>query len=147
MKQQLDLEVKKFFDLLANTPSIKVKKQLLAEKRDDGNIKKFLDYLLNPFFVTGISEKKIRKVVSVEKSVHFHSFHELMTYVRKNHTGSDDVLANTQAYLDDVNPELRMFYIGIIAFVSDVMPKLLMTHSDMSSSPSGKCSKPIKSEN
>ena len=73
MKQQLDLEVKKFFDLLANTPSIKVKKQLLAEKRDDGNIKKFLDYLLNPFFVTGISEKKIRKVVSVEKSVHFHS--------------------------------------------------------------------------
>lgn len=115
MKQQLDLEVKKFFDLLANTPSIKVKKQLLAEKRDDGNIKKFLDYLLNPFFVTGISEKKIRKVVSVEKSVHFHSFHELMTYVRKNHTGSDDVLANTQAYLDDVNPELRMFYIGIIA--------------------------------
>lgn len=115
MKQQLDLEVKKFFDLLANTPSIKVKKQLLAEKRDDGNVKKFLDYLLNPFFVTGISEKKIRKVVSVEKSVHFHSFHELMTYVRKNHTGSDDVLANTQAYLDDVNPELRMFYIGIIA--------------------------------
>lgn len=115
MKQQLDLEVKKFFDLLANTPSIKVKKQLLAEKRDDGNVKKFLDYLLNPFFVTGISEKKIRKVVSVEKSVHFHSFHELMTYVRKNHTGSDDVLANAQAYLDDVNPELRMFYIGIIA--------------------------------
>ncbi len=63
MKQQLDLEVKKFFDLLANTPSIKVKKQLLAEKRDDGT------------------------------------------------------------------------------------PKLSMTHSDMSSSPSGKCSKPIKSEN
>lgn len=115
MKQQLDLEVKNFFDLLTSTSSIKAKKQLLAERRDDGNVKKFLDYLLNPFFVTGISEKKIRKVVSVEKSVHFHSFHELMTYVRKNHTGSDDVLANTQAYLDDVNPELRMFYIGIIA--------------------------------
>lgn len=114
MKQQLDLEVKNFFDLLASTSSIKAKKQLLAERRDDGNVKKYLDYLLNPFFVTGISEKKIRKVVSVEKSVHFHSFHELMTYVRKNHTGSDDVLANTQAYLDDVNPELRMFYIGII---------------------------------
>lgn len=115
MKQQLDLEVKKFFDLLANTPSIKVKKQLLAEKRDDGNVKKYLDYLLNPFFVTGISEKKIRKVVSVERPIQFHSFDELMAYVRKNHTGSDDVLANTQAYLDDVNPELRMFYIGIIA--------------------------------
>ena len=114
MKQQLDLEVKNFFDLLASTSSIKVKKQLLAERRDDGNVKKFLDYLLNPFFVTGISEKKIRKVVSVERPVQFHSFDELMAYVRKNHTGSDDILASVQAYLDSVNPELRTFYIGII---------------------------------
>ena len=114
MKQQLDLEVKNFFDLLASTSSIKVKKQLLAERRDDGNVKKFLDYLLNPFFVTGISEKKIRKVVSIERPVQFHSFDELMAYVRKNHTGSDDILASVQAYLDSVNPELRTFYIGII---------------------------------
>lgn len=114
MKQQLDLEVKNFFDLLASTSSIKAKKQLLAERRDDGNVKKFLDYLLNPFFVTGISEKKIRKVVSVERPVQFHSFDELMAYVRKNHTGSDDILASVQAYLDSVNPELRTFYIGII---------------------------------
>ena len=114
MKQQLDLEVKNFFDLLASTSSIKVKKRLLAERRDDGNIKKFLDYLLNPFFVTGISEKKIRKVVSVERPVQFHSFDELMAYVRKNHTGSDDILASVQTYLDSVNPELRTFYIGII---------------------------------
>lgn len=114
MKQQLDLEVKNFFDLLASTSSIKAKKQLLAERRDDGNVKKFLDYLLNPFFVTGISEKKIRKVVSVERPIQFHSFDELMAYVRKNHTGSDDILASVQAYLDGINPELRTFYIGII---------------------------------
>lgn len=114
MKRQLDLEVKNFFDLLASTSSIKAKKQLLAERRDDGNVKKYLDYLLNPFFVTGISEKKIRKVVSVERPIQFHSFDELMAYVRKNHTGSDDILASVQAYLDSVNPELRTFYIGII---------------------------------
>jgi DNA ligase-1 len=114
LKQQLDLEVKNFFDLLASTSSIKAKKQLLAERRDDGNVKKYLDYLLNPFFVTGISEKKIRKVVSVERPIQFHSFDELMAYVRKNHTGSDDILASVQAYLDSVNPELRTFYIGII---------------------------------
>lgn len=114
MKQQLDLEVKNFFDLLASTSSIKAKKQLLAERCDDGNVKKYLDYLLNPFFVTGISEKKIRKVVSVERPIQFHSFDELMAYVRKNHTGSDDILASVQAYLDSVNPELRTFYIRII---------------------------------
>ena len=103
MKQQLDLEVKNFFDLLASTSSIKAKKQLLAERRDDGNVKKYLDYLLNPFFVTGISEKKIRKVMSVERPIQFHSFYELMAYVRKNHTGSDDILASVQAYLSMIS--------------------------------------------
>ncbi len=114
MQQQPDLEVKKFFDTLSRTSSIKAKKQMLAEKRDDGNIKKFLDYLLNPFFVTGISEKKIEKVVPRQVTVHFDSFHELMSYVRKNHTGSDDILANIQAFLNHVESDLRSFYSGII---------------------------------
>lgn len=114
MQWQLDLEVKDFFDILSATSSIKAKKQLLAEKRDDGNVKKFLDYLLNPFFVTGISEKKIRKAVSMKRTVHFGSFHELMAYIRSNHTGSDDVLANVQAFLNDREPELQLFYVGII---------------------------------
>lgn len=114
MQWQLDLEVKDFFDILSATSSIKAKKQLLAEKRDDGNVKKFLDYLLNPFFVTGISEKKIRKAVPMKRTVRFDSFHELMAYIRSNHTGSDDVLANVQAFLNDREPELQLFYVGII---------------------------------
>lgn len=63
LQRQPDLEVRDFFDTLSKTPSINTKKQMLAEKRNDGNTKKFLDYLLNSFFVTGISEKKIEKVV------------------------------------------------------------------------------------
>lgn len=114
MQQQLDLEVRDFFDILSATSSIKVKKQLLAEKRDNGNVKRFLDYLLNPFFVTGISEKKIRKTVASKSTLNFNSFHELMGYVRNNHTGSDDILANVQAFLTTIEPELQSFYIGII---------------------------------
>lgn len=114
MQQQSDLEVKAFFDALSGTASIKMKKQLLAEKRDDGNVKKFLDYLLNPFFVTGIAEKKISKVVPKEATIQFTSFHELMPYIRENHTGSDDILANVQAFLAGTDAELREFYIGVI---------------------------------
>ena len=114
MQKQPDLEVKEFFDILSTTASIKAKKQLLAEKRDDGNVKKFLDYLLNPFFVTGISEKKISKAISKEVTVQFTSFHELMPYIRENHTGSDDVLANVQAFLEGMEDKLRSFYVGII---------------------------------
>ena len=114
MGQMSDLAVKKFFEVLSLTASIKVKKQLLADKRSDGNVKRFLDYLLNPFFVTGISEKKIGKVVPKEPSMQFASFHELMPYIRNNHTGADEVLANVQAFLNGTDDELREFYIGII---------------------------------
>ena len=114
LQQVSDLEVKAFFDILSSTASTKAKKQLLAEKRNDVNIKKFLDYLLNPFFVTGISEKKIGKPVSKAPTIQFSSFHELMPYIRENHTGSDDILANVQAFLEGTEDGLREFYIGII---------------------------------
>ena len=114
MQQQSDLEVKAFFDTLSGTASIKAKKQLLAGKRNDGNVKKFLDYLLNPFFVTGISEKKIGKPVTKAPTIQFASFHELMPYIRENHTASDDILANVQAFLESAEDELWSFYIGII---------------------------------
>lgn len=120
MEKQPDLEVKEFFDILSQTSSILVKKKLLAERRGDANVRKFLDYLLNPFFVTGISEKKINKFSTKEPTVFFTSFHELMAYVRENHTGSDEALANVQAFLNgyDTAPWERLplydFYVGII---------------------------------
>lgn len=114
MKQQLDLEVKEFFDILSQTSSTLAKKKLLAERNGDANVRKFLDYLLNPFFVTGISEKKISRPAVKEPTLRFASFHELMPYIRENHTGSDEVLANVQAFLANTDVELRDFYIGII---------------------------------
>lgn len=120
MEKQPDLEVKEFFDILSQTSSILAKKKLLAERRGDANVRKFLDYLLNPFFVTGISEKKISKFSTKEPTVFFASFHELMSYVRENHTGSDEVLANVQTFLNgyDTAPWERSplydFYVGII---------------------------------
>ena len=93
-RNQSDYAVKEFFDILAETPSIKEKKRLLNEKRNDAEVKKFLDYLLNPFFVTGISEKRIDKAVTKSATVEFDSFHELMAYIRLNNTGSEEVMAN-----------------------------------------------------
>lgn len=120
MEKQPDLEVKEFFDILSQTSSILAKKKLLAERRGDSNVKKFLDYLLNPFFVTGISEKKISKFSTKEPTIFFASFHELMSYVRENHTGSDEVLANVQSFLSKCDgppwerSPLYDFYVGII---------------------------------
>lgn len=79
-RNQSDYAVKEFFDILGETPSLKEKKRLLNEKRDDAEVRKFLDYLLNPFFVTGISEKRIDKTTTKPVTVEFTSFHDLMGY-------------------------------------------------------------------
>ena len=116
-RNQSDYAVKEFFDILAETPSIKEKKRLLNEKRNDAEVKKFLDYLLNPFFVTGISEKRIDKAVTKSATVEFDSFHELMAYIRLNNTGSEEVMANVQNFLRKIEYEYRdlfEFYVGII---------------------------------
>lgn len=47
-------------------------------------------------------------------TIQFASFHELMPYIRENHTASDDILANVQAFLESTEDELRSFYTGII---------------------------------
>ena len=80
-RNQSDYAVKEFFDILAETPSIKEKKRLLNEKRNDAEVKKFLDYLLNPFFVTGISEKRIDKAVTKSATVEFDSFQDRKSVV------------------------------------------------------------------
>ena len=116
-RNQSDYVVKEFFDTLADTPSLKEKKRLLNEKRNDPEVKKFLDYLLNPFFVTGISEKRVDKTVTKPVTVEFSSFHELMAYIRLNNTGSEEVMANVQNFLRKIEYEYRdlfEFYVGII---------------------------------
>lgn len=117
MKNSTDIEVMVFFDILSKTTSTLKKKQLISEKARDRNVLLFLDYLLNPFFVTGISEKKFRRPVNLalaKLSNRFNSFHDLMNYIRENHTGSEEVMLTVHGFLMSVNEEIRWFYAGII---------------------------------
>lgn len=115
MSQSSDLKVKVFFDILAQTSSILEKKKLLAEKKDDRDVRSFLDFLLNPYFPTGISEKRLNKPVTQKPTLKFASFYNLMTHLRITADGSDWMIANVQAFLNDVEDEgLQKFYVGII---------------------------------
>ena len=89
MSQASDLKVKEFFDILAQMSSILEKKKLLAEKKDDRDVRSFLDFLLNPYFPTGISEKRLNKPVTQKPTLKFASFYNLMTHLRITADGSD----------------------------------------------------------
>jgi len=109
-----DKKVKDLFELLANTSSSLAKKDILSENIETEHFSLFLNYLLNPYLITGISAKKISKIPDKNITHRFESFPELMEYILKNNTGSDEVIANIRKFLDDQVLEMRDFYSSII---------------------------------
>ena len=73
-----DKKVKELFELLAETSSSLAKRDILIENKDNELFTKYINYLLNPFLVTGISEKKISKETEKPSTRTFDSFKELM---------------------------------------------------------------------
>lgn len=109
-----DREVRELFGLIMNTASSLEKQRILSENSGDEAFRKFLNCLLNPFCITGISEKKISKEVSKPPTRSFDTFLLLMDYVLQNNTGSDEVIANIRAFLDAQEEDMRGFYVSIV---------------------------------
>ena len=109
-----DKKIKDIFRLLTETGSSLAKRDILIENKDNELFTSYIDYLLNPFLITGISEKKIAKVPDKQSTSEFESFTDLMKYILINNTGSDEVIANIRRFLDSGDPELREFYSSII---------------------------------
>jgi len=109
-----DKTAKELFALLAQTGSTLAKRDILVENSKNERFRLLLNYLLNPFFITGISAKKISKETEKPPTKLFESFPELMEYIYSNNTGSDDVIANIRQYLSAQEPDMRDFYASII---------------------------------
>ncbi|MDR2589744.1 MAG: hypothetical protein LBC71_01965 [Oscillospiraceae bacterium] len=109
-----DKYVKDLFNLIANTSSSLKKRDILIDNKDRERVTLYLEYLLNPFFVTGISEKKITKITDKVATMRFENFPELMEYILANNTGSDEVIANIRSFLDEQEIEMKKFYSSII---------------------------------
>ena len=111
---QNDKTAKDLFSLLAQTSSNNAKQDILKENSENERFRTLLNYLLNPFLITGISVKKISKETDKPPSRLFNSFPELMEYIFSNNTGSDDVIANIRQFLSEQEQDMRDFYASII---------------------------------
>ena len=109
-----DRQVKDLFELLAKTGSSLAKRDILAENSNNELFTSYINYLLNPFLVTGISEKKITKITDKPPTRVFDTFRELMEYVLQFNTGSDEVIANIKQFMDSREIDMRDFYASII---------------------------------
>lgn len=109
-----DRSVKELFELIARTSSSLAKRHILIENSQNDRFTLYINYLLNPFLVTGISEKKISKETDKQPTRFFESFNELMDYVLLNNTGSDEVISNIRHFLDTQEQDMRDFFASII---------------------------------
>ena len=109
-----DRSVKDLFELLANTASSLAKRDIIVEHAENDDFLKFIDFLLNPFLITGISAKKISKETEKAPTKTFDTFFDLMGYVYEHKTGSDEVIANIRHFLTLAPPDLHEFYSSII---------------------------------
>jgi len=94
----IDKSVKDLFVLLTQTSSSLAKRDILIENSNNDRFTLMIDYLLNPFLVTGISEKKISKETEKQATRSFGSFPDLMDYILENNIVRDEVIANIRQF-------------------------------------------------
>ena len=90
------------------------KMDYLKENKDNERLKNILYYAFNPFIVFGISSKKLNKKVSVEPNLKTNDLIEILKYLEKNNTGTDQIIANVQYFLDTQDEKYREILESII---------------------------------
>ena len=106
--------VKSICEELQSTNSKIEKESILAKYKDNQNFKAVLNFVFNPFVLSGLSDKKINKKVDCVVTKQFNSILEVMLYLKENNTGTDEVIANVQYFLNNHDEPLKEFYIEIL---------------------------------
>lgn len=107
-----------FKNKILSTNSRNLKMEILRKYSHDDIIKKYLYFIYNPYIVTGISNKKLTKVLDREKVKHvanINSTLDLLDFLKDNNTGTDNVIFECQSYLSNIgNIELEDLLCAII---------------------------------
>jgi DNA ligase-1 len=109
------MDLNKIYEIMTsieNESSKTGKEKILKDNKGDKDFLKALNFLLNPFIVTGISTKKINKEFKnglVVKGF-LAGFGELIDHLLKNNSGRDGDIRLIQQYIEYLGtPELQTF--------------------------------------
>lgn len=95
-------ELLKIFNELKNDSSRNGKEAILKKYENHELFRQVLDFVYNPFIVTGISTKKINKKITIDENnllPHIPNLLNLMNYLRKNNTGRDIDIFLVQCFI------------------------------------------------
>lgn len=102
-------KVSQIFNQLKNTSSRIYKERILEENKSNTLFKEVLNFIYNPYILTGLSTKKINKKVK-EKGLTFYRFDEIKNYIISHNTGRDIDIATVQNFINIQPKELQDFY-------------------------------------
>ena len=91
-----------FVKKMQNTPSRVEKERLLHQYKENDAIKNILNFIYNPYILSGLSKKKIDK--KINKIVNFDPFYhdsleDVLDYLKVNNTGKDDDILKVQYFI------------------------------------------------
>ena len=139
-------EFKQFVEEINLENGRNYKISILEKYTDNDNVKYYLHYLLNPYIVTGISEKKLQKLKSMKPDhaivLETATVKDMLKYISTYNTGADNYLETMKDFTDRVLPEEYhdLFYkiitknviLGVdTKTVNKVMPNLIPTFNVM----------------
>jgi len=105
----------KLVNELRSTSGRLEKEAFLAEYKEDTEVKEVLQFLFNPYIITGISDKKLKKGNAMPLlSSGGGDFLGLLEYFRKNNTGRDADIEFLHNYVLNLNDESREIVFGVI---------------------------------
>lgn len=81
------------------------KELILKQSEGELGFREALEFLLNPYIVTGISKKKIAKKVDVKPSFIPTNLYLMMDYLKENNTGRDSDIAVVKAFIESYPQE------------------------------------------
>lgn len=113
LESQQDRDIKAIFDELQATSGRLDKESILRRHKDNQVFSDVLNFVLNPYITTGLSDKKISKKVAVPPMSGFATMHSVLWYLADNNTGTDEVIANIQGFIRSRAADMAEFYKSI----------------------------------
>ena len=106
-------KVKEIFDQLQATNSKLEKQKIIKDNADNQQFTDTLIFLLSPYILTGISEKKINKKVGAVRGT-ITSWENAVEYLSAHNTGTDHDIALMQGFIANQPEDMQDFYKGLI---------------------------------
>jgi len=112
-------EFKQFVDEINQSNSRLYKESVLEKYKQNQDILYLLDFIYNPYIVTGISDKKLSKDIFMLNGLFstysiLESLKEVLEYLKVHNTGTDDDILTVQVARDKYAPELQDLYNNIV---------------------------------